>query len=159
MAGGHWLLSAAPTPSQARAEWADSGAAWLRPGALFTAITIQAGLIHRAVGKPAPEQSAPALAGALDGPVFYRLNEFGPDAGYTVLVPASAARIWRVPGTVVLPAAALLLVPAPGRCEAAADTPWWVVPLDGPGTLCTPTLLASLLARRTAAVGGGNAHA
>lgn len=62
-------------------------------------------------------------------------------------------------GTVVLPPAALLLVPAPDRCEAAADTPWWVVPPDGSGTLCTPAFLASLLARRTTSGAEGDAHA
>jgi hypothetical protein len=157
-AGGEWLLSAAPALDHARARWADAGMAWLRPGSLFTAVTVTARLIHEAVGRPGPQECASLLAAELDGPVFYRLGEFGPDAGYTVLLPASAARIWRVRGTVVLHSAALFLVPAPDRCEPAADAPWWVVPPGRLGTLCTPTLLASLLAR-TVAVGGEDAHA
>jgi hypothetical protein len=153
------LLGAAPTLDQARADWADWGATWLRPGVLFTAVTLSAGLIHQAVGKPGPVECAPALAGALDGPVFYRSNEFGPEAGYTVLLPASAARTWRVRGTVVLPSAALLLVPAPDRCEPVTGAPWWVVPLDVPGTLCSPGLLASLLSGAAGLTGEEAAHA
>ncbi|WP_225846876.1 LarC family nickel insertion protein [Streptomyces sp. HPF1205] len=89
--------------------------------------------------------------------MFYRLNEFGPEAGYTVLLPTSASRVWRVRGTVVVPQVALVLVPAPDRCELAEDGPWWVVPPDGAGTLCTPALLASLLARWTALEGDSRA--
>jgi hypothetical protein len=87
------------------------------------------------------------LAGVLDGPVFYREQEFGPEAGYTVLLPASAAGAWRERGTSVLPQAAQLLVPAPDRLEPSVEAPWWVVPLGGPGTLCSPARLASLLGR------------
>lgn len=154
-----WLSSSAPTSSLAHAQWAESGVAWLRPGRLFTAVVVSASLMHEAVGRPGPQECAPLLASELDGPVFYRLNEFGPDAGYTVLLPASAAQVWRVRGTVVLPPDALLPVPAPERYVPAADAPWWVVPLDGPCTLCTPALLASLLARRSAPRAQGDAHA
>jgi hypothetical protein len=155
-----WLLSAAPDPAHARAHWADAGVAWLRPGLLFTAVIVQASVMHRAVGKPGPQECAQVLAGLLDGPVFYRIGEFGPDGGYTVLLPASAMGIWRVRGTVVLPPNAQFLVPAPHRQEPAADSPWWVVTPSGPDGLCTPALLASLLARRTAATGGqGAGHA
>jgi hypothetical protein len=158
-AAAEWLSSAAPFSSQARVQWANSGAAWLRPGPLFTTVTVSATLIHEAVGRPGPQECAPLLAAELDGPVFYRLGEFGPDAGYTVLLPASATRTWRVSGTGVLPPAALLLVPAPDKCEPTADTPWWVVPPDGSGTLCTSAFLASLLARQTTSGAEGNAHA
>lgn len=156
----HWLLSAAPTPDQTRYGWPDSGAAWLRPGALFAAVIVRAGVMHEAVGEPGPERSVAALTDALDGPVFYRRGEFGPEAAYTVLLPASAARIWQVPDTVVLPPRALLLVPAPDRSTPnSEDPPWWVVPPDSSGSLCTPALLASLLSRRTAPVDEGAAHA
>lgn len=154
-----WLSSAAPSSAHARAQWADSGTAWLRPDELFTAITVTAGLMEQAVGRPGPRECAPLLITELDGPVFYRQGEFGPEAGYTVLLPGSAARIWRVRGTVVASPAALLLVPAPDRREPAADSPWWVVPPDRAGTLCTPALLASLLARTTAGGPEGGGHA
>lgn len=157
-AGGHWLLGAAPASGPAREDWDDWGSTWLRPGVLFTAVTVSADLIHRALGKPGPAESAQALAGALDGAVFYREMEFGPVGGYTVFLPPSAAETWRVRGTVVLPPAALFLVPAPDRCEPATGAHWWVVPLDGPEPMCSPALLASLLARAVVP-GGEAAHA
>lgn len=159
LAGGHGLLAAAPTSGQARVEWADSGAAWLRPGVLFSAVTVKASVMHQAVGRATPEGCAPLLAAELDGPVFYLPAAFGRDGGYTVLLPASAARIWRVRGTVVSPQNALLRVPAPDRCQPTVDTPWWVVPIDGPGALCAPALLVSLLARSDTAAGPGGADA
>lgn len=153
LAGGRWLSFAAPSPDGARADWACWGATWLRPGGLFTAVTVSACLVHAAAGKPGPRECAPFLGSVLDGPVFYQERQFGPEGGYTVLLPASAAGIWRVRGTVVLPSHALVLVPAPDQCAPVADFPWWVVPLDGPGMLCTPALLASLLARGVVAAG------
>lgn len=155
LAAGHWLLSATSTPRQARAAWADSGSAWLQPGAVFTAVIVRAGVMHGAVGRPGPLECAEDLTGALVGPVFYRAGEFGAEAGYTVLLPASAASIWRVRGTVVVSASAQLLVPAPNRLEPTPAAPWWVVPPDGPGALCAPALLASLLARGEAATSAG----
>lgn len=159
LAAAQWLSLATPSVRQAVAEWQDRGAAWLRPGALFTAVIVRASLLHEAVGSLSPQECGPVLHTELDGPVFYREQEFGPEAGYTVLLPGSASRMWRVPGTVVFSPAALLLVPAPDRREPTADCPWWVVPPDGTGTLCTPGLLASLLARTTACGPEGGGHA
>jgi hypothetical protein len=157
--GGHWLLAASPTPGQAAAEWADSGVAWLRPGGLFTAVIVRADVMHQAVGRPGPQECAPLLASELDGPVLYRQTEFGPEGGYTVLLPPSAAGIWRVTGTVVLPQKALLPVPAPDRLDPTEEPPWWVVAPDALGRLCTPALLASLLARLVLAPDGEGRHA
>lgn len=108
---------------------------------------------HESAMSTARQYVTAALAGALDSPVFYRLGEFGPDAGYTVFLPASAARVCRVHGTVVLPPAVQFLVPAPDRLEPTTEAPWWMAPFDGLGTLCTPALLASLLARSATVVG------
>jgi hypothetical protein len=149
MAGGRWLLSATVEHGQARAAWAESGAAWVTPGGLCTPVTVQAGMVHLAVGKYDPRQCAPLLTSALDGPVFYQPRAFGDRAGYVVLLPVSARHTWRVRGTVVLPSRGQLLVPAPDRVEPSGENPWWVVPVDEQGTLCSPELLASLLAPRT----------
>lgn len=144
--GGDWLLAAAPSTRQARAQWTDTGAAWLLPGARFAAVTIPARTLHEAVGRSGPRECAPHLARALDGPLFCRPAEFGPDAGYTALLPAREHVMWRRPGTVVRSPRALLLVPAPDVWEPVTDGPWWVVPPDEVGTLCTPTRLLALLA-------------
>jgi hypothetical protein len=100
LSSGHWLVSTAPSPRQARAGRAGPGTAWLRPSALFTAIAV------------------------------------------------------------VLPPNAELLAPTPDRLESTpGGVRWRVVSLDGPGMLCTLTLLASRPARQTVAVAGEDAHA
>ncbi|WP_329028138.1 hypothetical protein [Streptomyces sp. NBC_00690] len=143
--GRPWLLAAAPSEPQAVREWQGSGAAWLRPGLVFTAVSVAASLVHAAVNVPGPEDVGAPLGLVLDGPVFYREQIFGREAGYTVLLLPSAGEIWRVAGSVVESPRALLLVPAPNRCEPDDHGPWWVLPPGGSGALCTPTLLASLI--------------
>lgn len=124
----------------------DAGAAWLRPHPLFSAVVVRAGLLHAVLGTASPEESAAPLAELLDGPVFYSADACGLEAGYTVLLTVGAVRMWRMRGTTALDPTVLLLVPAPAR-QTPADGPWWVVPPDGPGALCTRTLLVSLLGR------------
>ncbi|WP_434593214.1 hypothetical protein [Streptomyces sp. A5-4] len=129
-----------------RTEWETNGVAWLRPGALFTAVLIPASVIHVAVGLPGPKECAPHIAEVLDeGPVFFQRGGFGPDDTYTALLPAGAARYWFMSRTVVHTPHALLLVPAPDVREPAETGPWWVVPLEGPGLLCPADRLAALV--------------
>ena len=145
LAYGQWLLAASSSPSQGRTEWLTAGAAWLRPGALFTAVTVPAGLVHAAVGETEPEACAGHLARVLDGPLIYQPQQSGPEDEYTALLPASAGRAWRMEGTRVADRRALVLVPAPGQCQRAGAGPWWVLPPDGPGNLCSMVLWASLV--------------
>ncbi|MEE4543690.1 hypothetical protein V2S66_17140 [Streptomyces sp. V4-01] len=145
IASGDWLLSAAPVRLEAIAQWRDAGSAWLVPGILFAAVTIAAGRVHEAAGVGRHGNGRVLLPEVLDGPVFHQERVFGRQAAYTVLLPGSAARRWRVPGTVVHPPAAQLLVPAPDRVQPVTDGPWWVVPFEGPGLLCTPAVLAGFL--------------
>lgn len=144
MASGHWLLASASSFRDAVAEWKDCGETWLRPGALFSAVTIPAPIVHTAIGGQTPQSCAPRLRDALEGPLIFDPSAFRAEGGYTALLPASVFRVWDVPSAMRHPPRALLLVPAPGRCEPVEDRPWWVVPLEGPGLLCSPTLLASL---------------
>ncbi|BBA98382.1 hypothetical protein RVR_4539 [Actinacidiphila reveromycinica] len=146
LAAGHWLLAAAPLRAQAQAEWEEHGAAWLKPGVLFSALSIPAEVLHAAVGLDSPQACAGPLTEVLeDGPLFFRPDEFQGRGSYTALVPARVARL-RVPlpGVVTLPQCALLLVPAPNRTEPANGGPWWVTPLNGPGLLCSPERVAAL---------------
>jgi len=147
LASGTWLLAAAPLRAQAVSEWEDSGAAWLRPGALFTAVIMPASLVHAAVGLPGPRECAPHLAEVLEeGPMFFHRGGFGSDDSYTALLPASASHYWHMSRTVVHTSRALLLVPAPDVCGPADDgRPWWVSPLEGPGLLCPADKLAALV--------------
>ncbi|WP_327385091.1 hypothetical protein [Streptomyces sp. NBC_01207] len=162
-ASGHWLLAAAPLISRGLANWKDIGATWLRPGILFGAVSIPAGVVHAAVGSTSPQESAAPLAEVLNGgPVFYEPDPGGEEDVYTALIPAGAAQQWSVPDTVVHPYRALLQVPAPDRCApgAAPSLPWWVVPVDSPGVLCSASRLAALVGLGREAVGrtgGGEA--
>ncbi|MGP3691290.1 hypothetical protein ACTVZO_42650 [Streptomyces sp. IBSNAI002] len=136
--------------------WKQKGAAWLRPGGLFCAVLIPAAVMHTAAQGNSPQACAGRIAEVLEGPVFYDPSAFRQGGGYTVLLPASAALLWRVPGTVLHPSRRLLLVPAPDRCEPVDGRPWWVVPLERPGMLCAPQPVACFAAlgrRRLGPVG------
>ncbi|WP_190122156.1 hypothetical protein [Streptomyces inusitatus] len=145
MAAGRWLLSAARSIPKASKDWEEHGSAWLRPGALFGAVIIPAGLIHAALGLDDPAACAPPLAEVLGGPMFYSYDDFARQGSYTALVPVSAGQDWGMPGTVAHSHRGLLLVPAPGVIEPQERDPWWVVPLDGPDRLCSPDRLAALI--------------
>jgi len=151
LASGHWLLSAASAANrpQAKTEWKERGAAWLRPGVLFSAVEIPAGVLHAAVGLDDPRRCAGPLAEALEfGPLFYSSDGFQSEGSYTALVPARVARLPEpLPGVVTLHQRALLLVPAPHVTEPVqGGGPWWVSPLGGPGLLCPPERVAAMAA-------------
>ncbi|MFJ2205917.1 hypothetical protein [Streptomyces microflavus] len=147
-AGGQWLLGAAPSRHEAWASWEETGTAWLRPGVLFGAILVRAGVMHAALGESSPMECATALDVRLcGGPVFYGEEGFGAEGCYTALVPASVAMQWAVRGSIPHHRQALLEVPAPEIVRPERTLSWWVVPLDGPGTLCEPGMLAALVAQ------------
>lgn len=147
MAAGHWLLASARSRPDAVTEWREQGATLLRPGLLFGAVSIPAALVHAAVGMATPQECAAPLAEALNGPLFYEPDPAGFEDSYTALIPASAALRWRLPESAAHPYRAMLLVPAPDRTSPGADPtmPWWVVPVDGPGILCSADRVAALL--------------
>ncbi|MFJ3439254.1 hypothetical protein ACIPMU_37750 [Streptomyces cyaneofuscatus] len=152
LAGGRWLLGAAPSLEEARVGWEESGSAWLRPGALFGAVVIRASVVHAALGAGSPIECAPLVD--VGGPAFYSDEGFGREGAYTALVPASVALVWAVNGSIPHHRRALLQVPAPEAVRPErAGRPWWVVPLDGPGLLCDPDLLAALVKRGTVTPG------
>ncbi|MER5570378.1 hypothetical protein OHU17_00205 [Streptomyces goshikiensis] len=137
--------------------WKENGAAYLIPGGLFCAVMIPAAVMHAAAEGDSPQACAGRIADVLEGPVFYDPSAFRQEGGYTAILPASAALVWRVPSTVLHPSRRLLLVPAPDRCEPVGGRPWWVVPLESPGLLCAPQLVACFagLGRRRIVPAGG----
>ncbi|WP_405898117.1 hypothetical protein OG242_11840 [Streptomyces sp. NBC_00727] len=156
LAAGHWLLSAAPKLSESRDEWQKKGTTWLRPGFLFGAVAIRASLVHAALGLDDPLACRGPLAEHLDAcPVFYSPDQFSREGAYTVLVTASTAMGWRSIGSVPHDYRALLLVPSPHLTEPQEDhsSPWWVVPLDGPGLLCSARPLVALVSAGRLAAG------
>ncbi|MFE3020869.1 ATP-binding protein [Streptomyces sp. NPDC059256] len=143
---GRWILAAGPSEPQASREWQEVGAAWLRPGELFGAITVPADLVHAAIGLAEPPKCAAPLAELLEGgPVFFTQAGFGRGPSYTALVPAAAGMRWAMVGTMAHPHRALLHVPAPDVQEHRDEGPWWVVPPSGPGVLCPPHRLTALV--------------
>jgi hypothetical protein len=151
---GEWLVPAAPSKGQAHTEWYQAGAAWLRSGDPWTAVTVPARVVDAAVGKRGPESCAPLLTRALDGgPMFYRPPGVARGAAYTALLRVSEGRLWNEPGTRAHAPRAMVLVPAPGACAPAGERPWWVVPGIGPRWCSAERLAALVGAGRT--VGGG----
>ncbi|MBU6536370.1 hypothetical protein ACFUIW_13830 [Streptomyces sp. NPDC057245] len=146
LSAGHWLLVSAPLRAQARVEWEERGAAWLRPGVLFAAVSMPADVLHAALGSSSPQECAGRIVEEVEqGPVFYSPDGFQQKGSYTALVPARVARLRiLLPGAVTCPQRALLLVPAPGRTEPEEGGPWWVSPPSGPALLCPPERVAEL---------------
>ncbi|MEU1815117.1 hypothetical protein ABZ543_07960 [Streptomyces roseifaciens] len=155
----HWLLAGARSASEAHTGWEESGTAWLCPDQLFTAVIVPADVVHAALGRSTPRACAAPLASTLVGPVFYSPEGFGPQGAYTVLLPPHTGEAWDVPGAVVHPASALLLVPDPGKCEPT-EGPWWVVPLASPDQLGSLYLLTALVVMGRDRLGrsGGGPH-
>ncbi|MFD9475019.1 hypothetical protein [Streptomyces goshikiensis] len=77
--------------------WKENGAAYLIPGGLFCAVMIPAAVMHAAAEGDSPQACAGRIADVLDGPVFYDPSAFRQEGGYTAILPASAALVWRVP--------------------------------------------------------------
>ncbi|MFE3204437.1 hypothetical protein [Embleya sp. NPDC059237] len=112
-----WLLNAAPSAPQARAEWAHSGAGWFTPGTMFSAVSFPAGAVHAAIGNwSTMNEFAEHLTDFVDGLMFYQPRMRADDDTYTGLVPYSVGRRWDVPFTTVEPADRTRL--------------WWVISVE-----------------------------
>lgn len=145
-ASAHWLLSAAPALKEARREWAENGITVLRCGGIFTAIRISAGIMHAAAGTEDPVAVSDYLARVLRGPVFADQTS----RRFYVLVPASTSKlpVWKgntVPDVECLGGSSFLGVPRPGRDDPCETRCHWVVPMDGPGDLCSPHAVRQLI--------------
>lgn len=151
LAVGQWLLLSAPDAGQARTEWATTGVALLRCGALFSAVRLSAGLVRAASGTADEQQIAGFLAEALhSGPVFVDHAA----QRYYALTPRSTAdrKEWqgrpRDEHAVFLGSDSYLGVPNPA--EQHGPDVWrrsrWCVPMDGPGDLCGPEAVSQLVA-------------
>ncbi|MFE0777592.1 hypothetical protein [Streptomyces sp. NPDC058861] len=142
LAAARWLILSAPRAEDARREWETFGAALLRCGRLFSAVPIAAGLVHAAAGTEDREAVKAFLAEALDGPVYYATVSHQ----YYALTPASAPRTWRLTAVDCLDSDSYLGVPATDLTEPDPRYPaYWVVPMDGPGALCTPAAVERLV--------------
>ncbi|MFJ6014438.1 hypothetical protein [Streptomyces sp. NPDC092952] len=138
-----WLVLAASHSEKARREWSSFGLALLRCGVLFSAVRIPATLIYAAAGTEEPDAVRGFLAEVLDGgPVFHDVG----GRQFYALTPASTPRSWRFVAAECLDSDTFLGVPATDLTEFAPQYPaYWVVPMDGPGSLCAPADVARLV--------------
>ncbi|MFC4471754.1 hypothetical protein ACFPH6_45955 [Streptomyces xiangluensis] len=145
LATAHWLLSAHPEPSRARAEWSQHGGMVLLPlGTLFSAVRIPERLVHAVADSEDPAAVDAFLAEALHGgPVICDPR----GRRYYALVPASTAARWRQPEAECLGRETYLGVP---RLDAVELSPqawasYWSVPMPSPAELCSPEAVAQLV--------------
>ena len=140
-----WLRAAAHDITKARDEWRTMGVALLRCGGIFAAVGIPAELVHAAAGSDEPDAVDAFLRDALHGgPVFTGAYW----RTYYALVPASTARHWRCREAECHGVGSYIGVPRPGRTrgEVARWHSYWCVPMDSPGELCEPDVVAELVA-------------
>ncbi|MER5361695.1 hypothetical protein [Streptomyces sp. NPDC002785] len=146
LAVSHWLLAAAPNMNEARTQWATRGIALLRCGGVFAAVRISAGIVQAAAGTEDPGRIGTYLREALQGPVFIDTSS----RRYYVLVPVSASQLrqWHGHGPDVecLGPGSFLSVPRPQCSEPDVFRSYWCVPMDGPGTLCSPEAVLQVIA-------------
>ncbi|MGI5193050.1 hypothetical protein ACQEVY_05310 [Streptomyces sp. CA-288835] len=141
----HWLLAAADSHDEARAQWHRHGLALLRCGTLFSAVRIPARLVHAAAGSEDPATVDAFLAEALHGgPVICARR----GRHFYALVPASTAARWRQPGAECLGRDTYLGVPRPDAVglDHQAWASYWSVAMPSAAELCTPTAVAQLVA-------------
>lgn len=133
VAAGHWLSAACSDLSLPRAEWAERGVALLPCGILFSAVRLPVALVHAAAAAAGVRDAQTFLNDTLAGPVF-----LAPQCqNYYALIGARSGRHWSAPGTECLGPGTQLGVPSTDRIELTEDlVAYWVVPMDGPGTLC-----------------------
>ncbi|MFI1956126.1 hypothetical protein ACH437_30530 [Streptomyces xinghaiensis] len=119
--------------------------ALLSCGGIFTAVRVNAGLVHAAAGSVQAEKADAYLRNALDGgPVF--LDRYA--RLYYALVPAETTERWsrrEFPGTDCLGEDHYLGVPAVHRTDPEQGRAYWCVPVAAPGRLCAPRDVMTLV--------------
>ncbi|MEU3510819.1 hypothetical protein ABZ733_23560 [Streptomyces longwoodensis] len=142
-----WLMLAADNQAQALSEWQYATIALLRLGGLFAAVRVRRDVVHAATETDDPQQVSDILAAVLDGPAFIdQLN-----GNYYVLVPVSTGERaeWRDRRFAgygeYLGRDSFLGVPRPDMTDPSRSFCHWVVPMCGPGDLCSPDNVAVLM--------------
>ncbi|PVE04653.1 hypothetical protein Y717_10685 [Streptomyces scopuliridis RB72] len=135
-----WLTSSSRAPAVAHEAWQNDRPAMLRTGRPYDAVRMPRSLVHAAAESSAPDVVAAMLAEVLDGPVICH-----PGAWYYALVPPETCRSWRAAEAVVRGPGAWLGIPRPDRTEPTPVTPYWAVPVEQVGKLCTAEAVAELL--------------
>ncbi|MCL7377499.1 hypothetical protein [Streptomyces sp. 35G-GA-8] len=135
-----WLTSSSPTPAAAHEAWQHDRPAMLRTGGPYDAVRMPLVLVHAAAESRAPDVVAGVLAEVLDGPVICH-----PCHWYYALVPPGTCETWRSAEAVVRGRGGWLGIPRPDRTEPTPVTPYWAVPVEQAGRLCSAAAVAELL--------------
>ncbi|RYJ26494.1 hypothetical protein CU044_3787 [Streptomyces sp. L-9-10] len=135
-----WLTSSSPHPAVAREAWHAARPAMLRTGVPYDAVRMPLALVHAAAESSAPDVVAGVLAEVLDGPVICH-----PRHWYYALVPPGTCETWRSAEAVVRGRGGWLGIPRPDSTEPTPATPYWAVPVEQAGKLCSAAAVAKLL--------------
>ncbi|MFF5972196.1 hypothetical protein ACFY7C_11825 [Streptomyces sp. NPDC012769] len=145
-----WLLLSTASVGDARKEWQRTGIALLKCGVLFSAVRMEAELVHAAVGSAEVTKVSDFLEVMLfGGPVFVDQGS----ARYYALVPPSVPlrREWAdkldAPYAECLGSGTYVGVPDPSRNSPHGALVYWTVPMKGPGSLCDPGAVAEFVER------------
>ncbi|MFE4370506.1 hypothetical protein ACFRMN_20135 [Streptomyces sp. NPDC056835] len=135
-----WLTSSSPHRAVAHEAWQGGRPAMLRTGGAYDAVKMPLTLVHAAAESSAPDVVAGVLAEVLNGPVICH-----PRHWYYALVPPGTCETWRSAEAVVRGRGGWLGIPNPDHTEPTPVTPYWAVPVEQVGKLCTAEAVAELL--------------
>ncbi|MFD5912043.1 hypothetical protein ACFWHL_25290 [Streptomyces massasporeus] len=150
----HWLLATLPAPSRdrARLEWDQHHVTLLPLGTLFSAVRIPDRLLVALTGITEGPELDQFLRETLDGGPVICDPRFG---RYYALVPASMPRTWqhqaldawRAMDVELLGLGSYLGVPQVDAVKCSpARASYWAVPMNSAATLCSPSVVARLIA-------------
>lgn len=141
-----WLSESLNRPSNARQEWKDGHVALLALGRRFSAIRLEAELVH-AVAIIEDVAMATTVLHMMGGPVIHDPR----NRRFYALVPSSPPGQSLGPYATYLGLGNYVGVPRVGDDEPdGAHASYWAVPMKAPGALCDPIRLNSMIKAGTA---------
>ncbi|MFI6348917.1 hypothetical protein [Streptomyces sp. NPDC050560] len=140
-AAAAWLAQAHPRPAEVREAWTHPyGVAALPCDGPFTAVRLPENVVRAACDADDLTALHAQLGAALHGPVIHDPQYHR----YYALVPAGAAKDWRLSWTECLGPEYYLGMPHPAAVRPSGMNAYWAVPMDGPGHLCDPVAVEEL---------------
>ncbi|MBT2401144.1 hypothetical protein [Streptomyces sp. ISL-100] len=135
-----WLAHAHELPLTAETEWSDHNVAVLPLGNRFDAVRLPTEIVHAAAASDEQQKITGFLAEVIRGPVVH-----DPYAWYYALVPPQTTETWRAPFATCLGRGSWLGVPRADRITPVGG-PYWAVPMERAGDLCSPATVAHVVA-------------
>ncbi|WP_244317934.1 hypothetical protein [Streptomyces chryseus] len=122
----------------AQMEWSNQRVAMLPLGSRFDAVRMPVEIVHAAAASSDWQTVSGFLAETLNGPVIH-----DPYAWYYALVPPRTTVTWTSPFSRCVGRGAWLGVPRTDRLTPRG--PYWAVPMERAGDLCSPAAVAALV--------------